>query len=102
MTSRRKSAKGSQAGAIEATAFPGAAVLILGIGAAKALEATLREALAVLQSRCNEQGARLNAARKAEEVVRKAQLLLEQRVVQLTTERHSGGENWPQARNSNP
>ena len=68
----------------QANRIDGVVITFVDISTAKALEATLREALAVLQGRCREQEAQLDAAKALEAVLREAQLVLELRVTQLT------------------
>jgi len=53
---------------------------------AKTLEATLREALSVLQSRFSDQTEELDAARTLEKVLQKAQAVLEKHLADQTTE----------------
>jgi len=54
-------------------------ITLTGISVAKVLEATLREALAVLQGRFTEQTAELDTARALETVLNQTQAILEQR-----------------------
>ena len=58
----------------------GVVITFTDISAAKAMEATLREAQAVLESRMTDQAAALGAAKTLENVLRKAQSVLEKRV----------------------
>lgn len=64
----------------------GVVVTFVDIGEVKALEATLREALSVLQSRFTDQTAELDAARTLESVLQKAQVVLGKRFADLTSE----------------
>lgn len=64
----------------QANRIDGVVITFVDVSAAKALEATLRDALSVLQGRFDEQGLQLDDARRLEGVLRKAQALLEQRV----------------------
>ena len=62
------------------------------------LEAALREALAVLQTRCDEQSAQLASAKTLEGILREAQAVLEQRLAQLTTDSRRSGDELPKAK----
>ncbi|WP_341305209.1 chemotaxis protein CheB [Pseudomonas sp. TMP25] len=64
----------------------GVVITFVDISVTKALEATLREALEVLQGRCGEQANELDAAKLLETVLNKAQALLEQRFSAQTSE----------------
>ncbi len=66
----------------------GVVITFVDISATKALEATLREAKAVLQGRLNAQGAQLDNANALEIVLNKAQAVLEKRFASQTTELH--------------
>ncbi len=64
----------------------GVVITFLDISVAKALEATLREALAVLQNRFTTQTKKLDTAKTLEGVLQKAQAVLEKRFSIQTTE----------------
>ncbi len=64
----------------------GVVITFTDISVAKALEATLREAQSVLQSRFTDQTAKLVSAKTLEGVLQKAQALLEKRVTAQTLE----------------
>ena len=64
----------------------GVIITFVDISVAKALEATLRETLAVLQSRFTDQTAALDSAKILETVLQKAQGVLEKRFAHQTTE----------------
>ena len=66
----------------------GVVITFTDISVSKALEATLREALAVLQSRVKDQAAELGAAHNLEGVLQAAQAVLEQRLGAQTAELH--------------
>jgi two-component system CheB/CheR fusion protein len=71
----------------------GVVITFIDITAAKAMEATLREALAVMQSRFTDQTAKLDSARALERVLQQAQAVLEKRLVDQTVElRHARAE----------
>lgn len=76
----------------QANRIDGVVITFIDISTAKVLEATLREALAVMQNRINEQGAQLDDARSLENILRQAQSVLEQRIAQLAGGAHPGGE----------
>ncbi|MDP2133257.1 MAG: chemotaxis protein CheB [Sulfuritalea sp.] len=76
----------------QANRIDGVVITFIDISTAKVLEATLREALAVMQNRINEQGAQLDDARSLENILRQAQGVLEQRIAQLAGGAHPGGE----------
>lgn len=61
-------------------------ITLTGISVAKVLEATLREALAVLQGRFTEQTAQPDSANALETVLHKAQAVLERRFTAQTAE----------------
>lgn len=86
----------------QANRIDGVVITFVNISTTKALEATLREALAVLQTRCSEQITQLDAARAMEEILRKAQAVLEQRIARPTPEVQPGGKGLPQARDPKP
>jgi len=86
----------------QANRIDGVVITFVNISTTKALEATLREALAVLQTRCSEQITQLDAARAMEEIWRKAQSVLEQRIARPTPEVQPGGEGLPPARDPKP
>jgi two-component system CheB/CheR fusion protein len=64
----------------------GVAITFTDISASKALETTLREALAVLQSRFTKQTTELDEVKTLDAVLKKAQAVLEQRFTAQTTE----------------
>ena len=64
----------------------GVVITFTDISVSKALETTLREALAVLQGRFKDQGAALDAAHTLEGVLQAAQSVLEQRIGAQTVE----------------
>ena len=64
----------------------GVVITFVEITVAKTLEATLREALSVLQSRFSDQTEELDAARTLEKVLQKAQAVLEKHLADQTTE----------------
>jgi len=64
----------------------GVVITFVDISVSKALEATLREAQAVLQSRFTSQTAELDTAKTLEGVLQKAQAVLEKRFTAQTTE----------------
>ncbi len=71
----------------------GVVITFTDISVAKALEATLREAQSVLQSRFTDQTAELDTAKALEGVLQRAQALLEKRVTAQTLElRESRGD----------
>ncbi|MDP1735735.1 MAG: chemotaxis protein CheB [Sulfuritalea sp.] len=77
----------------------GVVITFIDISAARTLEATLREALAMLQGRCNEQDTQLDQSRALEGILRQAQEVLEQRVAHLeTAQPHRGGGEPPKGR----
>jgi len=76
----------------QANHISGVVITFVDISEAKALEATLREALALLQGRVKEQSTQLEDARSLEGVLRQAQAVLEQRVARLTTTGRQGGK----------
>ncbi|NJD34344.1 MAG: chemotaxis protein CheB [Betaproteobacteria bacterium] len=79
----------------QANRIDGVVITFVDITANKALEATLREALATLQNRCNEQDTQLDQARTLEGILRQAQAVLEQRIAHLeeATPRQGGKES---------
>lgn len=79
----------------QANRIDGVVITFVDISAAKALEATLREALTVLQGRCHEQEAQLDAAKALEEVLREAQAVLDLRIKQLTGTDRRGDDALP-------
>ena len=79
----------------QANRIDGVVITFLDISTTKALEATLREALAVLQSRSREQDAQLDAAKALEDVLREAQAVLGLRITQLTGTDRRGGAAVP-------
>jgi two-component system CheB/CheR fusion protein len=67
----------------QANRIDGVVITFFDISAAKTLEATLREALAMLQGRCNEQDTQLDQAKALEGILRQTQDVLEQRIAHL-------------------
>jgi two-component system CheB/CheR fusion protein len=70
-------------------------ITVVDITAAKLLETTLRDALALLQGRCSEQGMQLDRAKSLEDVLRQAQAVLEQRIAQLAADGRPAGDFLP-------
>ena len=64
----------------------GVVITFVEITVAKRMEATLHEALSVLQSRFTDQTAELDAARTLERVLQKAQAVLEKHLADQTVE----------------
>jgi two-component system CheB/CheR fusion protein len=64
----------------------GVVITFVEITVAKTMEATLHEALSVLQSRFSDQAEELDAARTLEKVLQKAQAVLEKHLADQTTE----------------
>ena len=82
----------------QANRIDGVVITFADISSAKMLEAALREALAVLQTRCDEQSAQLASAKTLEGILREAQAVLEQRLAQLTTDSRRSGDELPKAK----
>ena len=79
----------------QANRIDGVVITFVDISTAKALEATLRQALAVLQGRYREQNMQLDAAKALEDVLREAQTVLDLRNTQLTGTDHQVGDTVP-------
>jgi two-component system CheB/CheR fusion protein len=79
----------------QANRIDGVVITFVDISVAKLLETALREALAVLQGRCSEQGMQLDRAKSLEDVLRQAQAVLEQRIAQLAADGRPGGGPSP-------
>ena len=80
-----------------ANRMDGVVITFVDISTATALEATLREALAVLQGRCSDQSTQLDAAKALEAKLREAQAVPDLRVTQLTGTDRRGGDAVPRA-----
>ena len=81
----------------QANRIDGVVITFVDISTAKTLEATLHETLALLQGRCREQDARLDAAKALEAVLREAQAVLERRITALTGTDRGAGAAAPRA-----